>query len=110
MIRKLTLMITVLTLSLLAAVPALADPGMPNFSPGLYGDGQTWGTKGAAVLPAPSGNNLASFDKLFVIVNSNNPMGQLPVAEAAPGNPDYNGGGVVRAAQGGGETGGFRSA
>ena len=23
---------------------------------------------------------------------SNNPDGQLPVAEAAPGNPDYNGG------------------
>ncbi|MCI0709926.1 MAG: hypothetical protein L0154_07160, partial [Chloroflexi bacterium] len=32
------------------------------------------------------------YDKLFVIVNSNNPEDQLPVAEAAPGNPDYNGG------------------
>ena len=92
MIRKISLVLSVIALSLLFVVPALADPGQPNFSPGLYGDGKVWGTKGAAILPAPSGNNLASFDKLFVIVNSNNPMGQLPVAEAAPGNPDYNGG------------------
>jgi hypothetical protein len=27
-----------------------------------------------------------------VVTNSNHPDGQLPVAEAAPGNPDYNGG------------------
>ena len=29
--------------------------------------------------------DLQSFDKLFVITNSNNPDGQMPVAEAAPG-------------------------
>jgi hypothetical protein len=29
---------------------------------------------------------------LYVIINSNNTMGQLPVGEAAPGNPNYNGG------------------
>ncbi|HSF82882.1 MAG TPA: hypothetical protein VLA49_16730 [Anaerolineales bacterium] len=92
MIRKITLILSVIAFSLVAVVPALANPGQPNFGPSLYGDGKTWGTKGAAALPAPRGNNLGSFDKLFVIVNSNNPMGQLPVAEASPGNPAYNGG------------------
>ncbi len=90
--RKLTLILSVIVLSLMAVVPALAAPGKPNFGPALYADGQTWGTKGAAGLPAPNDNNLGSFDKLYVIVNSNNPMGQMPVAEAAPGNPAYNGG------------------
>ena len=64
----------------------------PNFSASLWGDGKLWGTKGTTALPAPNAHNLQSFDKLFVITNSNNPAGQLPVAEAAPGNPNYNGG------------------
>jgi hypothetical protein len=64
----------------------------PNFSAGIYADGQAWGTKGAAMIPAPNGHNNQSFDKLFVITNSNNPGTQLPVGEAAPGNPMYNGG------------------
>jgi len=42
-------------------------------------------------LPAVNENNAQSFDKLFVIQNSNE-QGQVPVAEAAPGNPYYNGG------------------
>ena len=46
----------------------------------------------ATALPAPNAHNMRSFDKLFMITNSNNPAGQLPVSEAAPGNPDYNGG------------------
>ena len=71
---------------------ASALPGKPNFSPSLYADGKAWGTKATAILPAPNDHNIRSFDKLFVITNSNNPMGQLPVAEAAPRNPDYNGG------------------
>ena len=69
---------------------SLANPGAPNFGPALYGDGEVWGTKGAAALPPPNGNNNQSFDKLFVIVNG--APGQLPVAEAAPRNPAYNGG------------------
>jgi hypothetical protein len=69
---------------------ALANPGAPNFGPVLYGDGEVWGTKAAATIPGPNGNNNQSFDKLFVIVNG--ASGQLPVAEAAPGNPAYNGG------------------
>lgn len=67
-----------------------ANPGAPNFGPVLYGDGEVWGTKGAAALPAPNGHNDQSFDKLFVIING--APGQLPVAEAAPRNPAYNGG------------------
>jgi hypothetical protein len=35
---------------------------------------------------------MQSYDKLYVITNSNNPGMQLPVGEAAPGNADYNGG------------------
>jgi hypothetical protein len=81
-----------LILVIAAVVPVLAGPGKPNFTPRLYADGEVWGTKGAAALPPPNGKNDQSFDKLFVITNSNNPAGQLPVAEAAPGNPNYNGG------------------
>lgn len=69
-----------------------ANPGQPNFMPSVYGDGEVWGTKGTTTLPAPNPANRQSFDALYVITNSNNPQGQLPVSEAAPGNPDYNGG------------------
>ena len=92
MFRRFIVLTLVFVLALAFAVPALAAPGKPNFAPTLYADGEAWGTKAAAALPAPKGSNLHSFDKLFVIVNSNNPMGQMPVAEAAPGNPAYNGG------------------
>jgi hypothetical protein len=74
----------------LCAGVSLANPGAPNFGPALYGDGEVWGTKGAAAIPAPNGKNDQSFDKLFVIVNG--AAGQMPVAEAAPGNPAFNGG------------------
>lgn len=90
--RRFYTIMMVLVLALVFALPAFAAPGKPNFGPALWADGRTWGTKGAAGLPAPNENNLQSFDKLFVIVNSNNPAGQMPVAEAAPGNSDFNGG------------------
>jgi hypothetical protein len=79
-----------LLLLVTAAGAASANPGSPNFGPALYGDGAIWGTKGAAALPAPNGKNEQSFDKLFIFVNG--APGQLPVAEAAPGNPAFNGG------------------
>jgi hypothetical protein len=78
--------------TLLTAGAALADPGKPNFMPSLYADGDVYGTKGTTTLPAPTANNLQSFDVLYAVSNSNNPEGQLPIAEAAPGNPEYNGG------------------
>jgi hypothetical protein len=69
-----------------------ANPGKPNFGPAIYADGTVWGTKGTTDLPTPNDHNPQAFDKLFIIVNSNNPAGQLPVSEAGPGNPNYNGG------------------
>jgi hypothetical protein len=77
-------------MTLLAAGIAVA--GGPSFGPAIWGDGQLWSTKGLANLPTPNEHNRQSFDKLFVVTNSNNPNEQLPIAEAAPGNPDYNGG------------------
>lgn len=79
-----------LLLALLMAIPALAMPGKPDFTPHIYADGVAWGTKVTTVLPAPNGNNAHSFDKFFVVVNGAD--GQLPVAEAAPRNKEYNGG------------------
>jgi hypothetical protein len=79
-----------LLILLLAAVPALAMPGKPDFGPHVYADGEAWGTKVTAVLPEPKGNNAHSFDKLFVFTNGAD--GQLLVGEAAPGNSAYNGG------------------
>lgn len=90
MIRKLGLLLLVFVLSLALAVPAFASG--PDFLPHIYADGVAWSTKGLGELPPPNANNSQSFDKLYMITNSNNPAGQLPVAEAAPGNPAYNGG------------------
>ncbi|HZJ03392.1 MAG TPA: hypothetical protein VFE20_06910 [Thermoleophilia bacterium] len=74
----------------LVAVPAYALPGKPDFSPHIYADGSAWGTKVVTVLDEPNGQALAhSFDKLYAITNGVD--GQLPVAEAAPGQ-GYNGG------------------
>ena len=78
--------------SAILAISATAGPGKPNFGPGLWADGRTWGSKGTTELPAPNGHNIQSYDPLFVIINSNNPDGQLPVAEAGPGNVAFNGG------------------
>lgn len=68
---------------------AAAGKGKPNFGPRLWGDGERWGTKVTGKIQNPKERSL---DKLFVITNSSNPDGQLPVSEAAPGNDAYNGG------------------
>ena len=84
--------LAVAPLALLLALTGvnLAYADAPNFGPAIYGDGEVWGTKGLADLPAPNGHNDQSFDKLFIFVNG--APGQLAVSEAAPGNPAYNGG------------------
>jgi hypothetical protein len=93
MSRKVLTTVFVLVLSLMVAVPALALPGKPGFTPHIYADGEAWGTKVTAIFKEPKGNSEAvSFDALYVITNSNNAGDQLPVGEAAPGNPKYNGG------------------
>jgi hypothetical protein len=79
-----------LALTVAAVGLASANPGAPNFGPAIYADGEVWGTKAVTELPAPNENNLQSFDKLFIVVNG--AAGQLPVGEAAPGNPAYNAG------------------
>jgi hypothetical protein len=100
MSRKTGSLLFLVVLSLLIAVPAFADQpahvggGLgnkaPDFSAGVYADGKAWGTKGTTSLPAPSDTNAQSFDPIFVFMNG--AEGQLPVGEAAPGNPMYNGG------------------
>jgi hypothetical protein len=86
---KVTIVVAaIMTVALIA--PALAAPGKPNFTPSVYADGQAWGTKGTTALPAPTENNIQSFDPLFVFINGAD--SQLPVGEAAPKNRAYNGG------------------
>ncbi len=72
------------------ASTAAAGPGTPDFTERIYADGMAWGTKVTRTLPAPNDHNMDSYDKFFVFTNA--PMDQLPVGEAAPGNPDFNGG------------------
>jgi hypothetical protein len=86
MSRRLSLTLVIAALALLVAVPVYAGPGKPNFTAQIYGDGEEWGTKGTTDLPAPNDHNLQSFDALYLVPD------QMPVSEAAPGNPDYNGG------------------
>jgi len=90
--QKAILSLTLMIFVFIAATTGLAGPGKPNFGPSLWADGELWGTKGTTDLPAPNEHNEQSFDALYVITNSNNPADQLPVGEAAPGNPYYNGG------------------
>jgi len=88
--QKAILSLTLMALVLFTATAGLAAPGKPNFGPALYADGEVWGTKATTTLPPPNEHNLQSFDMLFVITNG--AAGQMPVGEAAPGNPNYNGG------------------
>ena len=85
---KLLALTFVLALLIATVVPAFAAG--PNFGAAIYADGVAWGTKGNGPLPAPTEDNRQSFDGLFKFTNGVD--GQIPVAEAAPGNPAYNGG------------------
>ena len=87
--NKLLLLTIVVALLLGAAVPAFAAG--PNFGEAIYADGVAWGTKGTTNLPAPNAHNRQSYDGLFKFPGGE-VAGQLAVAEAAPGNSDYNGG------------------
>lgn len=87
--KKIFALTFVVALLIISAVPAFASA--PNFGEAIYADGATWGTKGTADLPAPTENNRQAYDGLFKFVGDQ-AEGQLPVAEAAPGNPLYSGG------------------
>jgi hypothetical protein len=88
--RTIFILLTVLLLTLAFVSPAAALKGKADFQPHIYADGVAWGTKVTAMHKAPNGHNDQSYDKLFIITNG--VEGQLPVGEAAPGNPMYNGG------------------
>jgi hypothetical protein len=100
MLRKMSSILFVVVLGLVTAIPAFAGQpdnvggGLgnkaPDFGAGVYADGEAWGTKGTTSLPAPNDSNQQSFDKIFVVTNG--AEGQMPVGEAAPGNPMYSGG------------------
>ena len=81
MSRKYSQIAIIVLCGLMMAAVVYAGPGKPNFGPSIYADGKVWGTKATTVLPAPNEHNHQSFDALYVITNSNNPDGQLPVAE-----------------------------
>lgn len=85
MYRKIA--ITTMVLAMMVwAVPFSVYAAGPNFGLAIYADGMPFGTKGVGPLPAPNEHNLQSYDKLYRIPT------QPAVAEAAPGNPRYNGG------------------
>ncbi len=78
--------------SVAMSMTATANKGTPSFAPGIWADGETYSSKRTTELPAPNEHNIQSYDPIFVIINSNNPDGQLAVAEAAPGNVAFSGG------------------
>jgi hypothetical protein len=86
--KKLLALTLALALLFVTVIPAFAAG--PNFGEAIYADGVAWGTKGNGPLPAPNEHNRQSFDGLYKFTNG--VEGQLAVAEAAPGNPAYNGG------------------
>jgi hypothetical protein len=69
------------------SMTGIAVAQKPNFQAGFWGDDKRWGTKGLTELPEPK--NKGSLDKLFFIMHEDQ---DAPLSEAAPGNPDYNGG------------------
>lgn len=93
-------------LGLASSGNAAADPGKPDFSPRVWGDGEEWGTKVTGTFEEPKKKH--NLDKLFILTTNHQhpsdhenhedhhphplPDAQLPVSEAAPGNPAYNGG------------------
>lgn len=77
-----------------AVLPAAAEPGGGATvvrGDAFFVDGQTYRT---VLTPTtlPSGAPTHSFDVLYVVVGDGVADGQLPVAEAAPGQRGYNGG------------------
>jgi hypothetical protein len=86
--KKMLAITLALALLIITVIPAFAAG--PNFGEAIYADGVAWGTKGNGDLPAPNAHNRQSFDGLYKFTNGVD--GQLAVAEAAPGNPAYNGG------------------
>lgn len=64
----------------------------PAFPGRVFADDRLFATRDLTDLPAPNGNNEDSFDEIYAFVEGPTADGQLPVAEAAPDESDYNGG------------------
>lgn len=107
MLRKGAVLAGSVALGLSSSGSGAAASGEPDFSPRVWGDDEEWGTKVTGTFEEPKKKH--NLDKLFVLTTDHQhppdhhqdhadhhphplPDGQLPVAEAAPGNPAYNGG------------------
>lgn len=89
--RRILTLITVVVMAATFAAPALAKPGQLSEGAAVYAGGDTFRTKDAADLPAPTGNNAHSYDAIHPFVDTAH-ADQFPVAEAAPREPGFNGG------------------
>ncbi len=92
MLHKISHIMFILAFSLMVAAPVFAEPDNPGISPALWADGKLWNTNDVIALPEPDAKNKDSFDHVFVVTNSNNPDGQMPIGKCAPDNANYNGG------------------
>lgn len=75
-----------------AAADASNNPAKPGR---IYAADDLFATKGVTELPPPNGKNDHSFDALYSFVTSGGPApvgNQHAVAEAAPGEREFNGG------------------
>ncbi len=64
------------------------SPALPGR---VYANDMLFATRDTTDLPPPTGGNEHSFDDIYVVVGDA-ADGQFPVAEAAPGEQDFNGG------------------
>ncbi len=85
MIRRLTSAVAAAALLLSLAASAVAAGGPPQV--GFYVDGATFRTVGTPTDFSRTGAPAHSFDRIYVLGG-----GLLNVAEAKPGDRDYNGG------------------
>ena len=85
MLRRLTSAVAATTLLLSLAVTAVAAGGPPTI--GFYVDGAQYRTVGTPTDFGWTGAPASSFDRIYVLGN-----GLMNVAEAKPGDRDYNGG------------------
>lgn len=57
----------------------------------VYAEEAVWESSCGKALERPPADRFFKYDSFFVVVNSNNPEPQHPVAEIGPPRPDYNG-------------------
>lgn len=86
-------------LSLALCLPTTAWSGTTHshptnelLSPVVWSSGKLWKTAAPTPLPAPDTEAQGSFDLLYVITNSNSPLGQLPITQTSPADRNYKGG------------------